>query len=660
MDNSSNSDHGREEKSRLNATVTNATNGTNRTIDWPARKLENGTSRLWELFFTVVSIILGCFLVIYVGFLFYNNGRDTKDLPSEADFVYELSRLGPTIVPLMWAFVVGRSIRSYAHWRLQQGESIGFLDKLFGSTTMAGTVTTIVESKRIGISSILLFVLWSLSPLGGQATLRVLLFKNEPATSFVEIPYFNVKTPFPTQFEVSKYAGAQNPVNFLFQSALAQPKTYDTARMDTWGNVKIPLLEPLLAEQTPDENGWINLNKSSTGYKYSSLLGMPIGNLSETTNTTFSMETSYMTMDCRYIYPPLNSTATGLDRLNVITEANATDSCSTQGIGTCATKISWGGLGTLPYPNGVNDQTLARCDDPEIPTQRLLYWSWDRGDEPLESTFANCTTETSYVEVKVDCNGWDCNAASIRRSQLPDLPNKNLTFFDQCEGVSATQIGAQYLFGLLATLTDPMGTVGAPSGIQGYLYDPSWGFNATAALYMTEALSTVDIKDFTLRLGQVLNTYWLATVGAEPLMLGHPENYDGLGSPGTITYNFTGTNATVLNNVIVFRYDQGWMAVLIISTVVLLLSAIAGLILDLNIWVPKLLMNVTTLTRGNPNFGVPLGGGTTPDEVRGRLLADVKVRFGDADDHGSRDLVIGDCVEDGGRVSRVRDRMSFK
>ncbi|KAL2880591.1 hypothetical protein SGCOL_003963 [Colletotrichum sp. CLE4] len=199
--------------------------------------------------------------------------------------------------------------------------------------------------------------------------------------------------------------------------------------------------------------------------------------------------------------------------------------------------------------------------------------------------------------------------------------------------------------------------------VQSYLVDPSLGLTVSA-FWELPPVYTVGQELFSIRLGQLLNTYWWAMIGQEPLFLGHPENYDSLTKwkaglpehPINDNYVFSKTQATVYVSVNVLRYNKTWMAVLIMATLVLLLTAILDLALSLNIWVPKLLMNMSTLTRGNPNFDVPAGGGALSDETRAKLLANVKVRFGDAEGmDDSNDLIVGSCVGHGGRVSKLTE-----
>lgn len=545
----------------------------------------------------------------------------------------------------MFAFVLGRTVRSYAHWRLQQGERIGFLDSLLGSTTMTGTVTTMIDSRHVGISSLVLALVWSLSPLGGQATLRVLLQQPEAHRSVATLPYLDVNTTFPSRFIVSSYGGLQIPVNALFTGSLGASGQVRNSTLDSWGNVKIPMMERLPGYKGAGSTEWVELGENPESAVYSSLLGIPIANLPRTGETTFSLETSYVTMDCDVREATMANDTSGAGRV----VSDAADGCESQNL--CYTRFTWGAMSTAQNP--ANSTLPPRCEDPKVPARTLLYYNQDndRGTETnYTATLANCSLSTSYVEVRIACTGWDCAPAAVRPSTLTTNPSRNVTFLDSCG--DGFEYATGYFLQLFQTVTERGYSHGRPSVIQNYLVDPDLALNATAVL-TNPPVHTVGGDTFSVRLAQLLNTYWLAVVGPEALFLGHPADFSSL---STKTYNTTllEAQAAVDERADTLRYDAGWMAVLVVSVAVLLAAAAAGLALDLRIRVPRLLMNVSTMTRGNPNFGVPVGGGALSDEKRARLLADVRVRFGETEVRdGTHDLVIGDCAEHGGRVATV-------
>ncbi|KXH59993.1 hypothetical protein CNYM01_08143 [Colletotrichum nymphaeae SA-01] len=630
-----------------------------RLLQWPPQKLKNGLSKPSELLLGIFSLLMVVVIMTYIGILLLNDGRDIESLSTMWKFASEFSRLGPTAVPLMFAFVIGRAVRSYGHWRLQRGERIGTLDSLFGSTTLTGTITTIIDLKRIGGLGGLLVVIWSLSPLGGQAALRVLSPRTEEIPSRAVLLYLNNSVGFPQRYMAAGMLGQQIPVNTLVLGSLGATDEIKNSRTDTWGNIKIPMIESFPQHLWLNNHDWISLDQYQDEVTYSALVGIPVANVSQRHRSSLTLETSYLKLDCTDLR---NFTGNATEAVNPIREG-----CDKrEGISEsrCNYKFKWGDIATVPYPYGRQNSTRRddRCTDPRVAARDLLYWNYDVDQPGIGYTMAKCSMTTSFVEVHVFCLGWDCKATAVRQSASAPQGGQatNRTFFDGCPQENSNIW--RWFFRYFDTMADSGGGgIGSPTIVQSYLVDPKLGLNASAA-WNLPSVYKVGKELFSVHLGQILNTYWWAMIGNEPLFLGHPENYDGLtkwatGSsefPSNDDYVFSETEATVYVRVQVLRYNKPWMIVLAVATLVLLLTTVLDFALSLKIWVPKLLMNISTLTRGNPNYDVPAGGGALSDEARAKLLANVKVRFGDAEGvDESSDLVIGNCVEHGGRVSKL-------
>ncbi|KAK1506649.1 hypothetical protein CTAM01_02981, partial [Colletotrichum tamarilloi] len=634
----------------------NSTKRESRLLQWPPQRLKNGLSKPSELLLGIFSLLMVIVIMTYIGILLLNDGRDIESLSTMWKFASEFSRLGPTAVPLMFAFVIGRAVRSYGHWRLQRGERIGTLDSLFGSTTLTGTITTIIDLKRIGGLGGLLVVIWSLSPLGGQAALRVLTPRVEEISFLTTLPYLNnTVVGFPSRYMAAGMAGQQIPINALVLGSLGATDEVKNSSTDTWGNIKIPMIEHFSHYPQVKSNEWVLLDQNQNEVVYSAIIGIPVANISRRHRSDFILETSYLKLDCTELRNFTGNISEAVD-------PKRKGCAEIDGLigSTCNYKFKWGGLATVPYPYGMQNasRSYERCTEPRVAARGLHYWNYESYKGRGGYTLAKCSMTTSFVDVRVSCLGWNCKAVAVRPSaSAPNVwQHTNRTFFDSCP---LELVGTwSWFFKYFETIADSnTGGVGSTSIIQSFLVDPDLGLNVSAA-WSLPPIYEVGKELFSVRLGQLLNTYWWAMIGTELLFLGHPENYDDLsrwdrGIDGD-NYVIAKAQATVYVNVQVLRYNKAWMTVLIVATLVLLLTTVLDFALSLKIWVPKLLMNISTLTRGNPNFDVPAGGGALPDEARAKLLANVKVRFGDAEGvDESHDLVIGNCVEHGGRVSKL-------
>ncbi|KAI8245172.1 hypothetical protein K4K55_002594 [Colletotrichum sp. SAR 10_96] len=364
-----------------------------------------------------------------------------------------------------------------------------------------------------------------------------------------------------------KVAGnAQLPINSLVYSALGASGEVRQSSQDTSGNVKIPMIEPLLGRNRTKADEWITLNdEDRASITWSSLIGIPFGNISRTGRTSFNLETSYLKMDC-----PIFEETEHASELVVDGGLDCTIPINGKTFN-CSTLTSWGGLSTTPYPDGRTDGTRRRCIDPAASARDFHYFDWSPAkDEP---TFAKCKINSTYVETQIACDGYDCIPIAIRLSVSPRNPSANITFFDSCQ--SDNELASLYFQNLFKSLTDPTNRQKSPSIIQTYIVDLEKGLNATAVFDFPRAIHA-GRENFEIRMAQLLNTYWLATIGNEPLVLGHPENYDMLSYRNTVhATNFTSTNATIFTPITVLRYDTTWMVILIISVVVLFTAAIA-------------------------------------------------------------------------------------
>ncbi|KAK7416466.1 hypothetical protein QQX98_005170 [Neonectria punicea] len=634
-------------KTTTTATVSETNDSRQNLLQWPQRPPRAGRiSNPCDIILNTCSILLVLLIVVYIIFLCVYNGHDTNGIEGVASFLRQFSTLSPTAMPILFAFIVGRAIRTVAHWRLHHGERIGVLDLLYGSTTVISTITTIFDYGEFGLFAPLLIVVWTLSPLGAQSALRVLSFRPGATLSFQKLSYFNMSTPFPDTFVGASYGTYCAPVIALFLSSLGAPDSTKLSSLDTWGNIKVPYLEVLPDYKGPTSKDWVSINQHENGTNaptYSSLIGLPMAGIPENDNTTFTIETSYLTFDC-------DSLTMVDDYLKASREISENSECTPKGNATCAMRMSWGYTATIPFPEGWTNDSTPRCDDPNPNARQFLYLDWS---STYNGTYATCLVQTSYVELQVECVGWDCVSTAIRPSLLETNPNPNNTYFDrQCERLG--DVFSPFMQ-LLSQATKMQTTSSnSPSIIQSYLYNPSQVFNATA-LYSQPGLYTLDKSLFSLRLTQVINTYWMATAGSNALFLGHPSSYKSLmpsiKSGALDTMFFSTSNATISTAVVKIHTDFGWLVPLIISTLLMWTASMVTMAVDLQLGIPKMLMNLTSMTRGNPNFNLPPGGGGLTDETRGKLIRDIRVRFGRVEGNDPDDLVVGACIENGGTVA---------
>lgn len=225
---------------------------------------------------------------------------------------------------------------------------------------------------------------------------------------------------------------------------------------------------------------------------------------------------------------------------------------------------------------------------------------------PYISTF-NCTVTFPSISSNVSCIardtsavGRDCAVNAVRReSSLQDGFSTPLdhepTFTNFTRSVTEILLPSIPFIRLTSNMTGP-----------------------EARLYNVAVLDLI----------QSFNAYWSLTLDANYVYYGSP------GSPRTARRVTTARGSYVYNT---YGCNYGWLAVLMISNLVLLAINILGSLMRIRTLSPDILGSLSTLTRDNPHVAdnVPAGGTTLDGLERSRLLFDVRVRLEDVKEESS-------------------------
>ena len=161
---------------------------------------------------------------------------------------------GPTIFPILFAAVGSRATSIIIQWRLQRGERIGILDLLASSTSVSGAVMAQISLRVFSIVGTSCVLLWAFSPIGGQASLRVVGTGNTTTTVPDTFTYVTNNQSFYEYFTATDLSEV-TIVNALFLTSLISSEDQRLASVDPWNNVKIPMLEPLEKTSSRDAQG---------------------------------------------------------------------------------------------------------------------------------------------------------------------------------------------------------------------------------------------------------------------------------------------------------------------------------------------------------------------------------------------------------------------
>ncbi|KAK6213269.1 hypothetical protein QIS74_09271 [Colletotrichum tabaci] len=231
-----------------------------------------------------------------------NNGVPVNQDPVPA--LHMAAKYSPTLFPIAFSAIATSLLKATAAWRLEKGITILSLEYLLKCRNVFSAVTAPLSLQAVNLITPLLIVLWALSPLGGQAALRVMDTVPSTAAESWPFEYLEFMSPF-------RHSGAGSSAGYVvmpsiqaaFAAALSSPMDAKTKSQDLFGNIKIPMVEHYQqSSQASDLDGWYEVNTGpNTSPIWSSLIGLPATSLdgfSPGSNYSFKMETSYMSANC--------------------------------------------------------------------------------------------------------------------------------------------------------------------------------------------------------------------------------------------------------------------------------------------------------------------------------------------------------------------------
>jgi len=473
----------------------------------------------------------------------------------------------------------------------------------------------------INVPGLLLIVLIIIPPIGGQASLQMLKIRTTPEISQTQLLYVNTREG-PSRFEAGRghYDEVLPAINTMFGASLTASPSIKNSTMDLWNNVKIPYLSQLNTTPT-DESGWKDVPSDRLLDKYSSLIGIPARGVSASVNTSYNLETTYFDLSCHK---------------NIHVRGNSSDCLANNR--TSAPYRCYEGYAfkfgvdstfpIVPFSNWlqVNHTYTARPFPPKA--IRLESFAGSGG-----ISVAYCNVSTAYVEATVNCTGLTCAVTRMRPSTRPHPPSGlipfSFIFFDE------------KFFKQLAYATFPgspgSGTPRSSQLTEFFLNDPMLPFANTYRVRVD--LFKLPLRDLSIRLGQVVNSYYLASVdfsgitgtssnGSTSAAVGASQGLDNDNRPLGTFPNST-TVATVSVNRVVYVCRWGWWAVFVLACAVMIIEAGVGAFLNRTVSGPDILGYVSSLTRDSPYVEVPEGGGFMDSTDLARCLKDLKVQIRD-------------------------------
>ncbi|KAI2702119.1 hypothetical protein DTO012A7_930 [Penicillium roqueforti] len=585
-------------------------------------QLDRISRLLWDLTLAIVALLFTVF-GIWVSCI---DGKPAGP-DSMGSKLFEVSQYAPTVFPVLFAAIAGSSIKSIASWRIQTtgGATIGLVEQCLGSQNITGAILTQIRLRAVNFVAVFTILLWCLSPLGSQASLRVISIVPSYPGNPVELTTLSTFTPYQYgyhQMATEAITSVANPMT----ASLAAGRILATRNQDLWGNIRPPVIENLETNST----GWMNAPQNDN-LTYASLVGMPVIGLPGSGNTSFTLSGSYLSVSCPVF-----------DTIHTLNFTNFTGSSApSPGNGDdCSWTSAWGGYQFMIAISEPCSYSLNASMTRTRNARKLVWESWDRGyagaiDDRSPITRAICDITTTYVDSNVTCESSGgiqstntCNLSSVRRSVDESHFHKNWTVFD-LNLPGDPELPKSYNYGLLDILTTLYPYVEQNGGLQpliGYFIDP---YNPVVDFFGENLMSpkTTTPKVFGTRLSQIFNS--MLYLGISPSAFTGSVNMTKITQKGSQIKNtpvkFMAKN-THLQNIV--KCDRPWLAVLIVSSVVIFCFALVGAYLHLITIAPDLLGSISVVLLQNKIEGI-VGSSTWSSDEWSKNTRDTKLWLGD-------------------------------
>jgi hypothetical protein len=461
--------------------------------------------------------------------------------------------------------------------------------------------------KTVNLLTPLLFVLWALSPLGGQAGLRAISTKDAFTNTTNNFTYLAFVSPFTNEGVNSPSAEPLVPINAIFTSSIIGPAKAKSLPQDQYGNVKIPLYESLPPLSSGNSSDWSPVPEDGE-YQWSSLTGLPIHGLPSGGVSNFHMETGYMVTTCNVSgHEWSEGSRQSLMNQSLWSGANY---AFTIGTGSLYTQYDFSFLSLDLFDSGSTS-----------PTDKIL-------------TIANCTVTMRYVEVQIKCDGHTCESTAVRPSTNPanHTDGAGLSSLDEAHFTPLNGLGQQstMYMSFLADFTNATNpavgcdtTLCPPSVIEAYLADPANTVLQTATTKLWKLGDEIISQRFT----QLFNTYWIDSVAPAPVSGNFSLEYSEFGT--TQQYNTDSTLGTITTTQRVIECNYKWLAILLICSLVLFFIGLATVVLTALRRGPDVLDRFSPLLRYSRFANIPHKSSMEDAADQSRRLRNVTVRLGD-------------------------------
>ncbi|GAB1317843.1 hypothetical protein MFIFM68171_08053 [Madurella fahalii] len=608
---------------------------------WPTtpRKIQT-KSWIWAttLAGDVILALLPVAFFALAGLAVCLEGRQISEF---GESIVEATRLGPSIYPIIFAAVASRFYRTLALWRATgpKGITIGALEQILGSQSLAGTLHRIVSVRSHTLIGLPILLTWALSPIGGQSSSR-LLYATEEVTDSVTTAYYSSTDTLSVFHSANMASKDFVTVSTLYSASLSASRAQKQAGADLWLRPKIPRLRTT----NQIDGAWQEVNQTGmSDDDYASLIGIKVQGLEELSvgkSYNFLAEVSYIDFGCSLFRSDISRE----DTLSLLPNSSY--------IPDVARSFSFIG-GSLPQQDRFTVQSsfFVTSDLPRwnrtLPTNYLhIYYGSRNTDRSQRYTLFSCTAKHVALEMAISCvHPVGCGVTRIRRS----LSRRNEPDNRPPWTIASPAIANALMdFPLAARNGDA------------YTFSPTDNFimGEEFPLRYRQLRDWTGVSDeqFSRRLTTAFNTFYLASLdpnngtdtdvtqrpsssssssssasASASADAEHPPIGDAASAVGADEPRLISTPATLVTTQRVYRISRPWTGVFVAATVVLQVFALLGLCLPRLAAspAPEIFDFASSLTRENPWVPLPPGGSAMSGAERARVLRNMRVRVGD-------------------------------
>jgi hypothetical protein len=463
---------------------------------------------------------------------------------------------------------------------------LGVLETLLGSQTFWGTLETQLLLRQFTVFGAHLFLLWCLSPLGGQSSLRILeTSTNSQVRAGKPVLYLptggmNAQNVDDSMLFTSDAATPLAVVNALFSANLLAPIVLKSSHQDPWGNIKVPRLATMEGlGKLPGE--WITVPDLNSADNYTSLAGLPIAGLVMRPGTSqdFIFDYGYLDLSCS------SPSAYQDGMLGLVWSSNSESLYYDNDTKTTTSFFLDTNTPLSEYRReGLfqdQDATTIANESQQTP-RNILFGSLNQNSM---TRVRNCTVKSVYIEAKAQCVVQGCKVMSIRPSVKYARRNPNMTPLD------LTPVYYDFMKYLpLAT-----GSVhdGDTSAAEYYIRRAQMPFGLLAT--NSPEMDTVPNDLFAIGLGQLMNTFLLLSLAPLAYTGNLPDSSDGIWKPTNTSVSLNNyvtydpnipfgppcySNTTITMTTDTYKCNYTWFIILMASSCTLLVLGSAGAILS--------------------------------------------------------------------------------